>query len=33
MADDGVKGEGGVELEVPVTGGGGDKAEVSRVKC
>ena len=24
MADDGVKGEGGVELEVPVTGGGGD---------
>ena len=33
MADDGVKGEGGVELEVPVTGGGGDKAGVSWVKC
>ena len=33
MTDDGVKGEGGVELEVPVTGGGGDKAGVNRVKC
>ena len=33
MADDGVKGEGGVEFEVQVTGGGGDKAGVSRVKC
>ena len=32
VADDGV-GEGEVELEVAVTGGGGVKAGVSRVKC